>query len=515
MVLRRGADSGADRPAQFPSGRRPDRWPAVSGAESYAVYLLRDGKKSLRGETPNLYYLDFVAGLGRNAVYTYRVAALGADGKQLSETPQISAAISDFSDEQLQQMVQRYTFRYFWDFADPLTGLAYERSNDKRADCITTGGSGFGVMGIVAGVHNGFVTRPEAVARLTKIVGALEKLPRFHGAWAHWYNTRTGQPYHFSEKDNGGDLVETAFLVQGLLAAQGYFDGNDAAEKALRDRIEQLWREVEWSHYTQGQNALYWHWSPDYGFAMNHPIKGYDETFVTYILAAASPTFPIDKKVYDDCWVNRKEGEFFCATDFYGIMLPLGKRAQMGGPLFWVHYSYTGLDPRGLADRFANYWEQNRRYTLVDRAYCIDNPYRWVGYGPDFWGLTACDALPEGYRAHTPGVGEDFGTIAPTAALSSMPYTPEESMAVLKNLYRNLGSVAFGIMGFYDAVNLSLGEPRSTESYIAIDQGPILVMIENHRNATVWNAFMKKNDIRRGLDRLGFTINHKTIEYTK
>ena len=491
------------------------RWPAVSGAESYAVYLLRDGKKSLRGETPNLYYLDFVAGLGRNAVYTYRVAALGADGKQLSETPQVSASISDFSDEQLQQMVQRYTFRYFWDFADPLTGLAYERSNDKRADCITTGGSGFGVMGIVAGVRNGFVTRPEAVARLTKIVGALEKLPRFHGAWAHWYNTRTGQPYHFSEKDNGGDLVETAFLVQGLLAAQGYFDGNDAAEKALRDRIEQLWREVEWSHYTQGQNALYWHWSPDYGFAMNHPIKGYDETFVTYSLAAASPTFPIDKQVYDDCWVNRKEGEFFCATDFYGIMLPLGKRAQMGGPLFWVHYSYTGLDPRGLADRFANYWEQNRRYTLVDRAYCIDNPYRWVGYGPDFWGLTACDALPEGYRAHTPGVGEDFGTIAPTAALSSMPYTPEESMAVLKNLYRNLGSVAFGIMGFYDAVNLSLGEPRSTESYIAIDQGPILVMIENHRNATVWNAFMKKNDIRRGLDRLGFTINHKTIEYTK
>lgn len=248
---------------------------------------------------------------------------------------------------------------------------------------------------------------------------------------------------------------------------------------------------------------------------MNHPIKGYDETFVTYILAAASPTFPIDKKVYDDCWVNRKEGEFFCATDFYGIMLPLGKRAQMGGPLFWVHYSYTGLDPRGLADRFANYWEQNRRYTLVDRAYWHRQPVPLGGIRPRFLGPDRMRRAAGRLPAHTPGVGEDFGTIAPTAALSSMPYTPEESMAVLKNLYRNLGSVAFGIMGFYDAVNLSLGEPRSTESYIAIDQGPILVMIENHRNATVWNAFMKKNDIRRGLDRLGFTINHKTIEYTK
>lgn len=256
--------------AQFPSGRRPDRGRGVRtrtwncAGRRYPARKLRGipaarRAKSRCAERPRTSITSTSSpGLGRNAVYTYRVAALGADGKQLSETPQISAAISDFSDEQLQQMVQRYTFRYFWDFADPLTGLAYERSNDKRADCITTGGSGFGVMGIVAGVHNGFVTRPEAVARLTKIVGALEKLPRFHGAWAHWYNTRTGQPYHFSEKDNGGDLVETAFLVQGLLAAQGYFDGNDAAEKALRDRIEQLWREVEWSHYTQGQNALYW-----------------------------------------------------------------------------------------------------------------------------------------------------------------------------------------------------------------------------------------------------------------
>lgn len=491
------------------------RWQPIAKAERYEVYQLQGAQSVLRGETQNLYYLDFVNHTEKEATFSYQIVALDMQGKPVGKTPSVSATVSTFTDAQLQEMVQRYTFRYFWEFADPQTGLIYERSNDTRENCITTGGSGFGMMGILAGVENGFVTREQAVERLTRMVAALEALPRFHGAWAHWYNTRTGQPYHFSEKDNGGDLVETAFLIQGLLAAKGYFHREVPAEKGLCERIEKLWREVEWSHYTQGEKALYWHWSPDYGFAMNHKIKGYDETFITYILAAASPTYPIDKSVYDDCWVNHKEGEFFCATDFYGIMLPLGKRAQMGGPLFWVHYSYLGLNPRGLSDIYADYWEQNRRYTLIDRAYCIDNPYHWTGYGADFWGLTACDALPSGYRAHAPGVGYDFGTIAPTAALSSMPYTPQESMQVLRNLYYNYGKITFGIMGFYDAVNLTVEGPQSTNSYLAIDQGPILVMIENHRRATAWNAFMQNNDLLRGLHQLGFTINHRTIKYTE
>ena len=344
-------------------------------------------------------------------------------------------------------MVQRYTFRYFWDFADPLTGLAYERSNDKRADCITTGGSGFGVMGIVAGVRNGFVTRPEAVARLTKIVGALEKLPRFHGAWAHWYNTRTGQPYHFSEKDNGGDLVETAFLVQGLLAAQGYLFLTATTPQRKRCATGSNNCGARWNGaiIRRGQNALYWHWSPDYGFAMNHPIKGYDETFVTYILAAASPTFPIDKKVYDDCWVNRKEGEFFCATDFTASCCRSANGRRWAGRC-------SGCTPTRDSTRAG--WPTGLQTTGNKPPLLTGRPrlsttrtVRW-DTALDFWGLTA-STLPEGYRAHTPA-SAGLRTIAPTAALSSMPYTPEESMAVLKNLYRNLGSVAFGIMGFYD-----------------------------------------------------------------
>ena len=488
------------------------RWQRVDGAEGYAVWLVEGESHSLRAETTDPYCLDFVDRDGPEATFTYRVAAIDSRGREISRTPEVTATVREFSDDELMRMVQQYTFRYFWDFADPISGLAFERSNDGRPNCVTTGGTGFGIGAIIAGVENGFVTRAEAVGHLLKIVGSLERFPRFHGAWAHWYDSAKNEPYHFSARDNGGDLVETAFLVQGLLAARGYFDGAARQEKELRERIEKLWREVEWNHYTQGSDdALYWHWSPDYGFEMNHRIRGYDECLVTYILAASSPTHPIPRSVYDRCWVNRTDGEFFCQTEFYDIMLPLGKRMQMGGPLFWVHYSFIGLCPRGLSDNYVDYWEQNRRYTLVNRAYCIDNPLGWPGYGEEFWGLTACDALPSGYRAHSPGPGNDRGTVAPTAALSSMPYTPAESMAVLKNLYRNLGRDTFGPMGFYDAVNLGMKDKKSTESYLAIDQGPIVAMIENHRSGAIWNAFMKNDDILRGLSRLGFRLGGQPI----
>lgn len=488
------------------------RWQEVPGAEKYAVSLIRGGKEVVRGETRNLHYLDFADDIGLNATYRYKVAALDGSGRRISQTAEVSAAVRDFSDDELLRMVQEYTFRYFWDFADPISGLALDRSNDTQPNRVTTGGTGFGVMSMIAGVRNGFVTRPEAVAHLLKTVGSLERFERFHGAWAHWYDSSTNKPYHFSEKDNGGDLVETAFLVQGLLAAAGYFDGADPQESQLRQRIDKLWREVEWSHYTQGQDALFWHWSPDFGFAMNHQIKGYDECLITYILAAASPTYPITRRVYENGWFNHEDGEFFCQTEFYDILLPLGKRMQLGGPMFWVHYSYIGLNPKGLSDRYVDFWQQNRRFTLVNRGYCIDNPRGWVGYGEDFWGLTASDALPSGYRAHSPGLGNDWGTVAPTAALGSMPYTPDESMTVLKNLYRNHGRDTFGALGFYDAVNFGMEGPITTESYLAIDQGPIVDMIENHRSGAIWAAFMKNRDVLRGLRILGFRIDNRAIE---
>ena len=278
------------------------RWRPVSNADRYAVYRLGTSRDTiLRGTTNRTYYLDFIE--TTDTTYTYRVVALDPSGKALYTTPDVSASVQRFTDDQLQEMVQRYTFRYFWEFADPLTGLAFERSNDSRESCITIGGSGFGVMGLIAGIENGFVTREEVLTRLERIVGSLERLPRFHGVWAHWYDTHTNTAYPFSEHDNGGDLVETAFLIQGLLTAQGYFDRETEQEKTLRARIDTLWHGVEWSFYTQGEKALYWHWSEEHGFAMNHKIQGYDEALIAYILAAASPTYPIDREVYEQCWV--------------------------------------------------------------------------------------------------------------------------------------------------------------------------------------------------------------------
>lgn len=269
---------------------------------------------------------------------------------------------------------------------------------------------------------------------------------------------------------------------------------------------------MEWNWYTRGEDVIYWHWSKNYGWKMDHPIRGYNEALIVYVLAAASPTYGISDKPYHKGWAGRNVDTFQNYQDYYGIALPLGNKAHKGGPLFFAHYSFMGLDPRGLRDRYANYWEQNRRHTLINRAYCLDNPYGWKGYGEDFWGLTAGDKVPAGYTAHAPGFQRDHGTITPTAALSSMPYTPKESMQVLKNLYYNHGKELFGEMGFYDGINLSVSdkpEAQVRKTYLAIDQGPIVGMIENYRSGLLWDYFMRDSDVHRGLEKLGFTAHGK------
>jgi len=407
------------------------------------------------------------------------------------------------TDDELLDLVQRQTLKYFWDFADPASGLARERSNETAAyghEVATIGGSGFGIMGIIAGVERGFINREEAVDRMLKMVHFLDTTAaRFHGAYPHWINGETGKAFHFSEKDNGGDLVETAFLMEGLLAAHQYYNKDNEKETELRTMIDKLWRSVEWNWYTQGKNQLYWHWSPDFGWEMNHPIRGWDECLITYILAAASPTYPVAPEVYHEGWTN--SDHFINGNKYYEIGLPLG--FPYGGPLFFSHYSFLGLDPRGLKDQYADYWEQNLAHTKINRAYCIDNPKRWAGYGENCWGLTASDN-PEGYAAHSPA--NDNGTITPTAALSAFPYTPEYSMPALKHFYYDLGKNLWGEYGFKDAFNLT--KNWFADSYLAIDQGPVIVMIENYRSQLLWNLFMSHPDVQNGLKRLGFSSPH-------
>jgi hypothetical protein len=400
----------------------------------------------------------------------------------------------EISDEELLTLVQQQTFRYFWDFAHPASGMARERNTS--GNLVTSGGSGFGIMAIIAGIERGFISRNEGISHLGKIIGFLETANRFHGAWPHWINGNTGAVIPFSQKDNGGDLVETSFLIQGLITFRQYLDANVAGEKNLIDRINTLWRDVEWNWYTKGENVLYWHWSPNYGWEMNLPVRGWNESLITYVLAAGSPTHPIDAQVYHQGWA--RNGNMRNGSEFYGIKLPLGY--NYGGPLFFSHYSFLGLDPRKLKDQYANYWEQNVSHALINWHHAVVNPNHYVGYSEHIWGITASDNQ-NGYSAHSPT--NDLGVITPTAAISSIPYTPEKSMDAIRTFYYFLGDRLWGPYGFYDAFNPTAN--WYADSYLAIDQGPIVVMIENYRSGLLWELFMSAPEVQTGLTKLGFT----------
>lgn len=411
---------------------------------------------------------------------------------QMDETPKFP----EIDDEELLDLVQEKTFAYFWDYAHPVSGLARERYGS--GDTVTSGGSGFGIMTIPVAIERGFITREEGVQRLLTITGfLLNEAETFHGAYSHWLNGSTGEAIPFSSADNGGDLVETAFLIQGLLTVREYFDGASQNEQTIRDNITAIWERVEWSWYTRNgaEDVLYWHWSPDYEWQMNMPIRGWNEGLIVYVLAASSPTHPVDKAVYDSGWAQ--DGSMRNGREFYGVTLPLG--SDYGGPLFFAHYSFLGLDPRNLSDAYADYWEQNVSHSKINFEYCKANPAGHYGYSENCWGLTACD-IPDGYTANSPT--NDTGTIAPTAALSSFPYTPDESMAALHYFYYILGDRLFGDYGFRDSFNLDRSWFAS--SYIAIDQGPIVIMIENYRTGLLWKLFMQNEEVLAGLAKLGF-----------
>jgi hypothetical protein len=398
------------------------------------------------------------------------------------------------TDEELLTLVQQQTFKYFYDFAHPVSGMARERNTS--GDIVSTGGSGFGIMALIVGMERNFITRQQGLDHMDKILDFLETTDRFHGAWSHWINGSNGSVIPFSDNDNGGDLVETSFLMQGLITFRQYMNENDMVEKALIDRINVLWQGVEWDWYTKGgENVLYWHWSPDKAWIMNHQVRGHNEALITYVMAASSPTHSIAPEVYHSGYA--RSGNIQNGKTFYDLVLPLGE--DYGGPLFFSHYSFLGLDPRQLQDQYANYWTQNVNHSKINHAYVAANPKNFVGYSDENWGLTASDNS-QGYSAHSPL--NDLGVISPTAALSSFPYTPAESMKALKFFYYTLGERLWGNYGFYDAFNLTEGWVAN--SYLAIDQGPIVVMIENHRSGLLWNLFMSAPEVQNGLTTLGF-----------
>ena len=448
-------------------------------------------------------FMDFSIGKSdKSREYTFSICPSGFPVDSASAF-EVKAEVPAASDSALLDMVQEYTLRYFTDFAHPHTGLARERSNDINGDIVTTGGTGFGLMAIIAGAERGFITKELALEVVGKIVTFLEECEKFHGAWAHWYNGDTGEAFSFSRYDNGGDLVETAFLVDGLLAVRQWLaDSPVAEEKALSQRCDKLWKGVEWDWYTRGEKALYWHWSKQHGWKMNHKLRGFDETFITYVLAVSSPTHPIDPQIYETCF--KDSPTYFNGKEYCGVKLDLGM--DFGGPLFFTHYSFLGLDPRtAVVDGF-NMFERNRAHSLIHYNYAIENPNGHKGLGADLWGFTSSDDPLVGYTSHHPGTDAENGTVSPTAAVSSIVYTPEESLGFIRHMYYSLGEKTFGKYGFYDAYNPSMAEGQQVvRSFLAIDQGPQVVMIENYRSGLIWNLFMSCPEIHNGLTKLGFT----------
>ncbi len=395
-------------------------------------------------------------------------------------------------DDDLLTLVQKQTFKYFWDFGHPQCGMARERNSS--GDIVTTGGSGFGIMAMIAAMERGFISRSDGIARLDKILGFLETCDRFHGAWPHWINGVTGKTQPFSATDNGGDIVETSYMIQGLLCMRQYLDSTITAEKTEIVRINNLYKSVEFDWFTNGEKTLYWEWSPDYGY--NLKIEGYNETLITYLIAASSPTHSITADTYTMGYANN--GGIKNGNSYFGYLLPLGP--DYGGPLFFTQYSFLGLDPRNLKDQYADYWEQNVNQSLINWAYCVANPKKYPGYGAGIWGLTASDN-PWGYNAQSPT--NDLGVITPTAAISSIAYTPSQSMNALKTDYYFLGDRLWGDYGFYDAFDVTEGWWAT--STLAIDQGPVICMIENYRTGLLWNLFMSAPEVQNGLTKLGFT----------
>lgn len=403
------------------------------------------------------------------------------------------------SDSALLDLVQKQTFKYFWDFGHPVSGMARERSNGDN-QTIAVGGTGFGIMATVVAVNRNFILRSDGLNRLLQIVNFLSAstTSKYHGAFPHWLNGTTGAIIPFSNNDDGADLVETSYLIEGLLIARQYFNSSiDANEIDLRTKINTLYNNVEWSWFRQSnnQNVLYWHWSPDKGWIMNFPIKGWDEALITYVMAASSTTHSIPKVVYDSGWAQN--GNIKNGNVYYGIKLPLGP--SNGGPLFFAHYSFLGINPTKLSDAYADYWTQDTSHAKINYTYCVSNPKNNNGYSDACWGLTSSDDN-SGYLAHEPN--NDDGVITPSAALSSFPYTPNESMKALHFFYYKLGDKIWSTYGFIDAFNLT--NTWYAGSFLAIDQGPIIGMIENYRSGLLWNLFMSCPEIKTGMRGLGF-----------
>jgi exo beta-1,2-glucooligosaccharide sophorohydrolase (non-reducing end) len=457
-------------------------------------------------------YTDFTGETGKK--YSYKISFLDAKYQETDQSSAEKAETKPMTDEELLTMVQEAGFRYYWEGAENRSGLAKENI-PGRQNMIAIGASGFGIMSLIVGTERKFISKEESIERFLKILTFLERAETFHGAYPHFMNglTKKVEPF-FGNRDNGADLVETSFLMEGLLAARQYFSGTDPKEVQIRKKITGIWNKIEWDWFRQTPDSkfLYWHWSPDQGWVINHTLVGWNETMVTYLLAIASPTHPVPATMYYSGWANQDstgikyrsawggtmEGSMYTnGNTYYGFRLDVG--VSNGGPLFFTHYSFMGYDPHFITDKYTNYFKNNQNIANINLSYCLKNPHNYKGYGEGGWGLTASDG-PFDYSADEPVSSRDCGKLTPTGAISSFPYTPAASMKALKSYYNNYGKFLWGEYGFRDSFELD--KNWCSEIFMGLNQAPMVVMIENYRSGLIWKLFMQDPEIQEGLKKL-------------
>lgn len=392
---------------------------------------------------------------------------------------------------------QKAAFTYFYDFAEENSGLAYEGYNHS-SKAVTIGGSGFGIMSLIVGAERGWITREQAIERTVKAVRWLGKADRYKGIWSHWHSP-DGKAFPFGNQVEAGDAVETSFLITGLIAAQEYFNGGTELEKEISDSVTSFINTIDWNHYTNGENHLYWIWhTPNNTYEL--PVKGWNEGLITYLLALGAPEgHRISKDAYTAGWQSNGG---FCNNnrENYGYKLPLGQ--ENGGPLFFAHYSFVGLNPMRMKDNYAFYWQNNVAHAMINRHYCVYEAPSNYQYSANMWGLTACNGIgSKGYSARCPG--NDDGIIAPTAALASYPYVPFYATQVLMSMDQI--DALQGKYGIGDSYEPAIGQANN--NHLAIDQGPIVVMIENYRSGLIWDLVMRSEYIQNCLKMAGIELD--------
>ena len=448
-------------------------------------------------------FCDLSVGVVNGKTNWYRVTAWTTTSQESLPSTTLSAVPNPFaSDDAFLDYVQQANFDYFWYAANPANGLVPDRSATGSACSIAA--VGFGLTAIGIGIDHGWISRTQGVARVLTTLNTFLQGPQgantsgtigYKGWFYHWLDMNTALRASGSELSS----IDTTLLLSGILYSKQYFNGANSDETSIRTMSDAIFNRVDWNWMAQGTDAVAMGWQPTSGFTGYGNWVGYDEGMILYLLGLGIATNPLPASAWS-YWTSGYTWYTYYGESF--VLFP---------PLFGHEYSHCWIDFRHIADAYMNsqsstYFENSRRAALAQRAYCIANPANpplgWVGYSGNVWGLTACDG-PTGYNAHgAPPALNDDGTIAPTAPGGAMAFTPEYSLPTLQYFYSQFRLHIWTAYGFHDAFNLSAQWYDTDE--LGIDQGPIVIMIENYRTQRPWRLFMQNEEVQRGLQRAGF-----------